>query len=212
MKRLFTVVLTAILLFFGSNAFAQLSLGEGRWSAGGGATFFGLAGSDAEVLEKFGFPNSIPGFYFGVNLDYAFSTIDGLSVEPGVYVMHYGKPFKFGLGDDRKSYHANYLSVPIHLKYAIPTGGDFGLALFTGPRFNVGIGGNMLSSGKTYPGLMPVDAQWGFGIAATIQEAVVIQAGYDTGLTKAIKDNKDLSYADIIAHRDTYHVGVCFVF
>ena len=110
------------------------------------------------------------------------------------------------------SYHANYLSVPIHLKYAIPTGEAFGLALFTGPRFNLGIGGNMFSSGKKYPGLMPVDAQWGFGIAATIQEAVVIQAGYDTGLTKGIKDNKDLSYADIIAHRDTYHVGVCFVF
>ena len=70
----------------------------------------------------------------------------------------------------------------------------------------------MFSAGKTYPGLMPVDAQWGFGLAVTIQEAVVIRAGYDTGLTNALKDNKDLSYEDVIAHRDTYHVGVSFVF
>lgn len=33
----------------------------------------------------------MPGFYFGVNYDYAFSTIDGLTVEPGLYFMHYSK-------------------------------------------------------------------------------------------------------------------------
>ncbi len=212
MKRLLTAALAAALLFLGTSASAQLSVGDGRWSAGGGATFFGIAGSDASVLEKFGFPKSIPGFYFGASLDYAFSTIGGLSVEPGAYIMHYGKPYKFGLGDAKKSYHANYLSVPIHLKYAFPTGPEFGIAVFTGPRFNLGLGGNMFSAGKTYPGLMPVDAQWGFGLAVTIQEAVVIRAGYDTGLTNALKDNKDLSYEDVIAHRDTYHVGVSFVF
>ena len=74
--------------------------------------------------------------------------------------------------------------------------------------------GCALIGGETaeHPGLMPVDAQWGFGLAVTIQEAVVIRAGYDTGLTNALKDNKDLSYEDVIAHRDTYHVGVSFVF
>ena len=118
MKRLLTAALAAALLFLGTSASAQLSVGDGRWSAGGGATFFGIAGSDASVLEKFGFPKSIPGFYFGASLDYAFSTIGGLSVEPGAYIMHYGKPYKFGLGDAKKSYHANYLSVPLHLKYA----------------------------------------------------------------------------------------------
>ena len=154
----------------------------------------------------------MPGFYFGASLDYPFSTIDGLTVEPGAYIMHFGKAYRFGLGDAEKSYHANYLSVPIHLKYAFPTGGDFGLAVFTGPRFNLGIGGNMFSTGKTYPGLMPIEAQWGLGLAATIQEAVVLRAGYDTGLTNCIKNNNDLGFADIKAHRDAFYFGVSFVF
>ena len=104
------------------------------------------------------------------------------------------------------------LTVPVQVGYHIVNQSPYSMSVFTGPRFNLGLGGNMFSAGKTYPGLMPVDAQWGFGLAVTIQEAVVIRAGYDTGLTNALKDNKDLSYEDVIAHRDTYHVGVSFVF
>jgi hypothetical protein len=58
-----------------------------KWTAGGGYTSFSLSGADADKVMDGG----MPGFYFGVNYDYAFSTIDGLTVEPGLYFMHYGK-------------------------------------------------------------------------------------------------------------------------
>lgn len=49
--------------------------------------FFLPFGADADKVMDGG----MPGFYYGVNYDYAFSTIDGLTVEPGLYFMHYGK-------------------------------------------------------------------------------------------------------------------------
>ena len=70
----------------------------------------------------------------------------------------------------------------------------------------------MFSSGKNYPGLRLVDAQWGFGLAATIQEAITLRASYDTGLTKAIKDNKDLGFDGRIVHRNTINAGIAFAF
>ena len=211
MKRLFIAVMSAALLFSGT-AFAQLSVGEGRWLASGGYTTFSLKGTDAGNQFLKNVP-AMPGFYFGASLDYAFSTISGLSVEPGAYIQHYGKAYSFGLTPEKKSYHANYLSIPINLKYTFPMpDSGVGIAVFTGPRFNIGLGGNMFSAGKNYPGLMLVDAQWGVGLAVSVQEAVSIRASYDTGLTKAIKDNKDLSFDDLIVHRNTLNLGVAFAF
>lgn len=209
MKRVFTVLIGAAMMLLGTSARAQMSQGDYKWTAGGGFASFSLAGSQSDKVDL----PSMPGFYFGANLDYAFSTIDNLTVEPGAYIQHFGKTFKFGQGTEEKSYHANYLSVPINLKYAFPMeDSNFGIAVFTGPRFNIGGIGNMFSTGKTYPGLKPIEAQWGIGLAATIQDAVVIRAGFDTGLTKCIKDNKDLGFDDVIAHRNTIYFGVSFAF
>lgn len=210
MKRLSLLFIGVLALMAGQVASAQVSNLDSRLSAGGGFASFSLSGSDASKMDL----PSIPGFFFGASIDYAFSSIEGLTVEPGAYIFHYGKTFKWtkGLADGEKTYHANYLSVPIHLKYSFPSSSGFGVAAFTGPRFNIGGVGNMFSTGKTYPGLKPIEAQWGVGLAATIQDAVILKVAYDTGLTKCIQDNKDLNYSDIIAHRNTISVGVNFVF
>ena len=214
MKRFLTTIAAVVLALAGTGAYAQISDIEGKWSAGGGFSAFSLAGTGADQVEKLGFPSLVTGFYFGASLDYAFSPIQGLTVEPGAYIYHYGKSFVFGISDDRKakSYHANYLSVPINLKYSFTNGSDFGLAVYTGPRFNLGIGGNMFSTGKTYPSLRPIEAQWGVGLAITIQDAAIIRAGYDTGLLRGIRDNKDLRYDDVQAHRDVFSIGLSFIF
>jgi len=200
MKRFLTTVLAASLMLLGTNAFAQ------QWTAAGGYTMMSFMGQDK--------PNSLdtsfPGFYFGVNYDYAFSTIDGLTVEPGVYVMHYGKEYEF-VGAS-KSYHANYVRVPINIKYRLPIEGDFDLSAFTGPRFNMGIGGNMFSKGETYMGLKLGDVQWGLGAQATIQDAIMFRLGYDLGLTKCIKDNATHSFDNAKIYRNTMYVGVGFMF
>ena len=197
-----------MLSLLGTSAFAQMAQGEYRMTAGGGFTMFSLTGSDSErVMDEI-----LPGFYFGADIDYAFSTIEGLSVETGGYIMHYGKAFSFNKAE-AKSYHANYLRIPINLKYEIPMDTDgFALAAFTGPRFNLGLVGNMFSTGVTNMGLMRPDAQWGFGISAIIQDAIVFRAGYDLGITKCIKDNSALGFNDLNVKRNSFCFGVGFAF
>ncbi|MBR3441237.1 MAG: PorT family protein [Bacteroidales bacterium] len=213
MKKLLVTFLGAFLFLCGPNASAQLTSGDGTLSFGGGFTSFGIGGPDADLLERMQFPNMIPGFYFGASIDYAFSAIEGLTVEPGAYIAHYGKAFQFGLAGEPKSYHANYLRVPLDLKYTFTMDDSaIGIAVYTGPRFNIGVGGNMFSAGKTYPGLRPFDAQWGFGLAFTLQDAIVIRGGYDIGITNCIKNNKDLSFDDLIIKRHTLTIGANFLF
>ena len=195
----------AFTLLGAPGAFAQISDIDGRWSFGGGFTGFNLAGLDGGKM--------IPGFYFGASLDYDFSSIEGLTVEPGVYITHYGKPFRFGLADNDKAYHANYIHIPVNLKYTFPLAVDaLGLALYTGPRFNLGMGGNMFSTGKNYPAVRPYDAQWGFGLAFSVRDAILIRGGYDLGVTNSFKKNKDLNLEDRIANRNAFLVGLSFLF
>ncbi len=213
MKKIFITLLGALMLLCGQRVNAQISDIDGTWSFGGGFTGMSVTGSDAELLKTAGFPSMVPGFYFGASIDYAFSAIEGLTVEPGAYIAHYGKSFKFGLADDDKPYHANYLRIPVNLRYAFPMGdSSLGITVFTGPRINIGVGGNMFSAGKTYPGIKPLDAQWGFGLAFTIQDAIVINGGYDLGITNCLKNNKDLGIQDEIARRNSFVVGVNFMF
>ncbi|MCQ2120005.1 MAG: porin family protein [Bacteroidales bacterium] len=200
MKKLFATILAASLLLVGMDASAQ------TWTAAGGYTTFNLAGEDSQLVMD----EALPGFYFGVSYDYAFSTIDGLTVEPGLYISHYGK--EFGYKTFEKSYHANYLSVPLNIKYEIPMEGSFALTAFTGPRFNLGIGGNMFSKGESYMGLKIGDAQWGFGLSAMLEDAIMIRGGYDFGLTKCIKDNTKVGFDNLKVFRNTIYFGVGFVF
>lgn len=205
MKKILAVLFAASMMLVGTKASAQ------SWTAAGGFTTFSLSGADVKGSFLKDVP-SIPGFYFGVNYDYAFSTIDGLTVEPGAYIMHYGKEYSFGISPASKSYHANYLRVPVNIKYTMPVNSSFDLCLFTGPRFNLGIGGNMFGKGENYMGLKLTDAQWGIGVSALLAEAVMIRAGYDLGLTRCIKDNTALGFDNLKVYRNTAYVGVGFAF
>ncbi len=205
MRKLLTIALAATMLLAGTNASAQ------KWTASGGYSSFSLMGSEAKYIMT----GSMPGFHFGVSYDYPFSSIEGLTVEPGIYFSHYGKDRSMAFTESAKEYRANYLSVPVNLKYCLPFDADFQLTALTGPRFNMGIGGNMFSKGLTYPGLKRFDAQWGVGLVATIVDAISIRAGYDIGLSKCIKNDSknkpDLS-EDLKVYRNTFHVGIGFLF
>ena len=75
MKKFLTIIMAASMLLIGTNASAQ------KWTAGGGFTSFSLSGEDAKYVMD----GSMPGFYFGVNYDYAFSTIDGLTLSGSLW-------------------------------------------------------------------------------------------------------------------------------
>ena len=131
MKKLTFLLAAAAVLMLSTPASAQ-------WGAGFGFSQFTHSGSD-KVLDE-----AIPGFYFGIKYDFNFSTLEGLSFEPGVNIVHYGKTYSY-LGFGEKEYRANYLSIPLNIKYTVEAGDDFTLSGFTGPRFNLGLGGNMFS-------------------------------------------------------------------
>ncbi|MBO5635308.1 MAG: PorT family protein [Bacteroidales bacterium] len=214
MKKLIFTIIGAFMLLAGPKTFAQISNIDGVWSFGGGYSMLSLSGESAAKAKALGF-ESLPGFYFGIMLDYPFSSIEGFTLEPGLSIMHYGKTFTFGNSSEKKnkSYHCNYFYIPVNLKYTFPAGDSgFGIAVFTGPRLNLGVGGNCFSTGNTYPSIRPIDAQWGVGLGITVADAVVIRGGYDFGLTKCLKDNKDIGYNDEIAYRNTLNIGVSFLF
>ena len=155
MKKVFLTLLGAIMLLAGPKASGQITNIDGVWSFGGGFSMFNLSGESAEKAKNLGF-ETMPGFYFGVMLDYPFSSIEGFTLEPGLNIVHYGKSFIFGNSNDKKnkSYHCNYFNIPVNLKYTFPTSDSgFGLAIFTGPRLNLGVGGNSFSTGNTYPSI-----------------------------------------------------------
>jgi len=214
MKKVLVTLMGALLLLAGPKTFGQISNIDGVWSFGGGFSMMSLSGEGADKAKGWGF-QPLPGFYFGVILDYPFSSIEGLTLEPGLNIVHYGKSFTFGDSDDKKnkSYHCNYFNIPVNLKFTFPTSDSgFGLAVYTGPRLNLGVGGNSFSTGKTYPSIRPIDAQWGVGVGITIADAVVLRGGYDFGITKCLKDNKDLKYDDEMAYRNSFNIGVSFLF
>lgn len=214
MKKVLFTLIGACMLLASPKVSGQITNIDGVWSFGGGYSMFNLSGESAEKAKALGF-QPIPGFYFGVMLDYPFSAIEGFTLEPGLNIVHYGKSFIFGNSADKKnkSYHANFFNIPVNLKYTFPAGDSgFGLAVFTGPRLNLGVGGNCFSTGNTYPAIRPYDAQWGVGLGVTIADAIVLRGEYNFGITKCLKDNKDIGYNDEIAYRNTLNLGVSFLF
>ena len=214
MKKVLFTLIGACMLLASPKVSGQITNIDGVWSFGGGYSMFNLSGQSAEKAKALGF-QPIPGFYFGVMLDYPFSAIEGFTLEPGLNIVHYGKSFIFGNSSDKKnkSYHANFFNIPVNLKYTFPAGDSgFGLAVFTGPRLNLGVGGNCFSTGNTYPAIRPYDAQWGVGLGVTIADAIVLRGEYNFGITKCLKDNKDIGYNDEIAYRNTLNIGVSFLF
>lgn len=195
MKKLLTAMLTGVLMFLGTGAFAQ-------YSAGGGFSNITLSGADAKNWDF-----SLPGFYAGINYDIAFSNLEGLTFEPGVYFAHYGKTFGNKTFPEQ-SYHANYLIVPMNIKYGFEASPDFKIAGYTGPRFNLGFAGNAFN--KKLLAFKNLDAQWGFGAVLTFADAVQLRAGYDFGLTKAIKNG--VSGTNLKVRRNDFHIGVGFIF
>lgn len=192
MKKLFSVVLAGLLMLLGTNAFAQ-------YSFGGGYTQFVFGGNDAPKNY-----DDMPGFYFGINYDVAFSTLGGLSFEPGAYFQHYGKEMKLK-GED-KSYQLNYLNIPLNLKYTFDVNDVIKVGVYSGPRFNIGFVGNGFS--KSRLAIKNLDAQWGFGGAITFSKAIRLRLGYDFGLHKLLKGKMD----EMKVRRNGLNIGVEFLF
>jgi len=198
MKK-FLVAAVAAMMLFSANAFAQFGFG-------GGFTTLKIGGADKSDYTAITGDYSLPGFYFGVNYDFAFSTVYGLTVEPGVYFEHYGKTID---SFSEKSQHANYFKIPLNIKYKYYIDDTIAIGAYTGPRFDFGFGSAMKKIDKLGLGIKPFDAQWGIGVFFSYSDAVQLRLGYDWGLSKVIGGDV---YKDKKLRRNGFHIGINFLF
>jgi len=220
MKKTIFVAFTAAMMLTSINANAQLSFG-------GGFTSMSFGGADAAstITSNSLRPMSemkLPGFYFGVNYDIAFSTLEGLTLEPGLYFEHYGKDFDAATNSSITSrtatsqkHKANYFKIPINIKYSYEIAPDFKVSAFTGPRFNIGFGSiNLKAFNKGGLGVKAFDAAWGLGAAFTYADAVQLRLGYDWGFGKQLYGSTDLNekLSSQKVRRREFHIGVAFLF
>lgn len=214
MKKFFTTVFAAALMLVSVNGFAQ-------WTVGGGFANTSFGGGDKDVLESGWEKTSMPGFYFGVSYEIPFTSLEGLAFEPGAYFEHYGRSFRAlsANADDpssltsalinaasEKSYHLNYIAIPVTVKYTYELASDLSIGAYTGPKFDFGFAGN--SFDKSRLGVKNFDAQWSLGYVINYSDAIQFRMGYNWGLNKDAKG----VYDDLKVRRNQFQVGVGFMF
>ena len=166
MKKILTLMCVAAAMLITVNSNAQ-----SQWGFGGGYISGSFTGKDNPDL------NSFPGFYLGIDRNWAFSSMDGLSLDPGVNFIYMSK--------DKERLPA--FQIPINLKYTVELSSDFTLSAFTGPVFNLGMTSNGYSKDDLIKGgrLKKWNAQWDLGAEITYSHSIAIRIGYNFGMTKA---------------------------
>lgn len=203
MKKIKILLLAAALLG-APAAFAQQD-----WTAGVGYAATSFSGVDC---SQFLASHPLNGFYAGVSHEFYFSALAGLTLEPGLR-FYYQSGRNDTLNAPSKYIKMHYISLPVDVKYSFGLSGSLMGSVFTGPVFNVGVMGNLFEKGtfvKTKDLVDPtrqltrVNAQWNFGAALTLAEAVQLRIGYALGLSRLIPE-QDL-------HNNTFTVGLGLLF
>lgn len=185
MKKLIVAAIAAVMMLIGTNASAQ-------YTAFFGYAHNGFGGSEAYDDIDF------HGIWFGLKYDIAFSSLEGLTFEPGA---------NFVYGNGNADLKAIWINVPFDIKYTLyDVMPSVSLSAFTGPRVNFGVGNAFKSPDHDGIDIKNFDMQWGVGAAVSIVDAVQIRLGYDFGIHKVVRDVKDN------IHRNTLLLGVGFMF
>lgn len=204
MKKIIVILAAVAALFAGTSASAQST----EWRAGLGYAATSFGGDDCSTYLK---EHNLSGVYVGINKEFYFSTLAGLTFEPGV--LFYYQSGKSGYSTDPKFIKMTYLSVPLNVKYSFEASPSLMLGIYTGPVLNIGTGGNVYSKDKFVTNTDLTDSmhkfaqmniQWDFGATAAISEAIQIRVGYALGMTRLVRERE--------VHNNTFTVGVAFMF
>ena len=195
------VALTALLL--GGTAVSAQS----EWSAGIGYAATGFSGADASAFLT---GHRLHGFYAGISREFYFSSLAGLTFEPGVYFYYQSGQNDAGLTP--KFIKMHYLSLPLNLKYSFEIAPSMLVALSTGPVLNLGLVGNLYEDNifVTNPGTDPmrhltrVNIQWNAGVGIVIANAVQLKVAYALGVSRLVPEQT--------IHNNTFTVGASFLF
>lgn len=187
MKKFLTLMCVAAAMLITVNSNAQ-----SQWGFGGGYISGSFTGKDNPDLKSF------PGFYLGIDRNWAFSSLEGLSLDPGVNFVYMS----------RDKIRLPMIQVPVHIKYSVDLGPDVRGALYTGPTFNFGMVSNGFSKDDIYPllRLKRWQAQWGVGAELTFSESIAVKVGYDLGMTRAFAVDGE----DPKIRYNSFHIGVVF--
>jgi hypothetical protein len=106
----------------------------------------------------------------------------------------------------------HYVSPPFNVKYTVDFTPGFRGAFYTGPVMNIGLFGNLYedkfptntSLTDATHHLTRVNAQWDFGLAFTIAEAVQLRLGYAIGLSRLVPEQE--------VRPNTFTVGAAILF
>ncbi len=189
MKKFLTTIFVSAALLVSFNSSAQ-----SQWGFGGGFISGSFSGADLILDIK-----AYPGFYIGIDRNWAFSSLEGLSLDPGVNFVYMS----------RDKTRLPMIQVPVHLKYSVDLGPDVRGALYTGPTFNFGMVSNGFSKDDVWNEghrLKRWQAQWGVGAELTFSESIAVKVGYDLGMTRAFAFSGD----DPRVRFNCFHIGVVF--
>ncbi len=191
MKKFFAIVIASLLL--GGVSMQAQGI---KWSVEGG-----YLGSKVSVSVS-GVSGSVDfnGFYAGVGADFAMKA-ENLSIASGLFWDY--KSMDLGVGDVK----ANYIRVPVQLKYTYPAAEGIKLFASAGPSINVGTFGKAdVNPNYIYDdyddttdpyddnafgkdALKRIHVQLGLSVGIVISEQFIISLGYDYGLTKGVDVN-----------------------
>lgn len=143
----------------------------------------GIVANDLKFNNKLFDASNRVGFTGGLTAQ--FDLPFGLAFQGSLMYVHRTSEYTVNSGEKNK-YNADYLTLPIHIKYNISIPAVSGLVrpfLFTGPSFSY-----LLSkrSGLKY-GLSKGDIEWDLGLGVDIVKHLQLSIGYGIGCYKIAK-------------------------
>lgn len=143
----------------------------------------GIVANDLKFSNKMFDASNRVGFTGGVTAQFDF--IFGLAVQGSLNYVHRVSQYTDQSDNETSTFKADYLTLPIHLKYnfSIPAvSGLFRPFLYTGPSFSY-----LVSKRKNLNyGLSKGDIEWDLGLGFDIVKHIQINVGYGFGLYKII--------------------------
>lgn len=141
----------------------------------------GIVANDLKFSNKLFDASNRVGFTGGVTAQFDF--IFGLAVQGSLNYVHRVTQVQAQGSNTTGTFKADYLTLPIHLKYnfSIPAvSGLFRPFLFTGPSFSYLVSKR---KGLSY-GVSKGDIEWDLGLGFDVIKHIQISAGYGFGLYK----------------------------
>ena len=141
------IAIAAALVLFGTQAFAQLSVGAGYINSTESGKYKDLQGN----WQKYDTTLDLNGAYVGANYTIDLSDlVNGLGITPGIYASAlFGKIAEYTIPVIGTKTEASVkdvtLNIPINFNYGYDLTGDFKIFAFAGPIFQVGLLNNTVT-------------------------------------------------------------------